>query len=96
MPAPVTFKHILCNWLAKACRDRIDAGTASAEQEKVHVGSDTKLTYKVVDGTEYIETVMPYSVDEFKKITKKALPALHQGTPEGFMVGMYINGNKNS
>ena len=63
---------------------------------KVHVGSDTKLTYKVVDGTEYIETVMPYSVDEFKKITKKALPALHQETPEGFMVGMYINGNKNS
>ncbi len=84
MPAPVTFKHILCNWLAKACRDRIDAGTASAEQEKVHVGSDTKLTYKVVDGTEYIETVMPYSVDEFKKNYKKSPACIASGNPRGF------------
>ncbi len=63
---------------------------------KVHVGPDTKLNYKVVDGTEYIETVMPYSVDEFKKITKKDLPPLHQETAEGNMIGMYINGNSNS
>lgn len=62
---------------------------------KVHVGPDTQLNYKVVDGTEYIETVMPYSVNEFKKITKKGLPPLHQETPEGNMVGMYINGNRN-
>ena len=59
---------------------------------KVHVGPDTKLTYKVVDGTEYVETVMPYSVDEFKEITKKGLPPLHGETPEGCMIGMYING----
>jgi len=59
---------------------------------KVHVGPDTKLTYKVFDGTEYIQTVMPYSVDEFKEITKKDLPPFHQETPEGFMVGTYING----
>lgn len=63
---------------------------------KVHVGPDTKLNYKVIDGTEYIETVMPYSVDEFKKITKKGLPPLHQETSEGNMIGMYINGNSNS
>jgi lysine 2,3-aminomutase len=63
---------------------------------KVHVGPDTKLNYKIVDGTEYIETEMPYSVNEFKKITKKGLPALHQESPEGNMVAMYINGNKNS
>lgn len=63
---------------------------------KVHVGPDTKLTYKVVDGTEYIETVMPYSVKEFKEITKKGLPPLHQETPDGFMVGMYVNGNRDA
>jgi KamA family protein len=63
---------------------------------KVHVGADTKLAYKVVDGTEYIETTMPYSVDEFKKITKKNLPPLHKETTDGFMVGMYINGKINS
>jgi hypothetical protein len=47
-----------------------------------------------MDGTEYIETVMLYSVDEFKEITKKDLPPLHQETPEGFMVGTYINGKQ--
>lgn len=63
---------------------------------KVHVGVDTKLNYKVVDGTEYIETTMPYSVDEFKEITKKNLPPLHKENEDGLMVGMYINGKKNS
>jgi lysine 2,3-aminomutase len=60
---------------------------------KVHVGPDSKLDYKQVDSIRYIETVMPYKVEEFEKITKKKLPHLHEETKEGLIKGMYIDGN---
>ena len=60
---------------------------------KTHVGADSKLVYKEIDGIRYIETIMPYQADEFTKITKKSLPSLHQATPEGLLKGLYLDGN---
>jgi len=59
---------------------------------KSHLGADSKLVYKEIDGIRYIETIMPYQVDEYTKITKKQLPALHEATPEGLLKGLYIDG----
>jgi KamA family protein len=60
---------------------------------KIHVGVDTKLVYKEIDGIKYIETEMPYKVADFKRITKKELPPLHEATPEGLIKSMYIDGS---
>jgi lysine 2,3-aminomutase len=62
---------------------------------KVHVGIDTKLEYKEIDGIRYIEKVLPYHADEFASIARKKLPHLHEATPEGLIKGMYIDGNDN-
>jgi len=62
---------------------------------KIHVGPDTKLNYKTLDGVRYIETVMTYKAEDFKKITNKNLPPLHEVTPEGLIKSMYIDGNDN-
>lgn len=60
---------------------------------KIHVGVDTKLTYKTIDGIRYIETIMPYRAEEFRSITKNPLPPLHEETPDGFIKSLYIDGN---
>ncbi len=60
---------------------------------KTHLGADSKLVYQEIDGTRYIETIMPYQADEFMKITKKKLPSLHEATAEGLLKGLYFDGN---
>ena len=59
---------------------------------KVHVGPDTKFEYIIEENTRYIKIKTLYKADEFKKIAKKDLPPMHQVTNDGFIQGLYIDG----
>ena len=59
---------------------------------KVHVGPDSTFKYIKKDGRRYIQTKMLYRAEEFKKITKKSLPSGHEETVDGFIQGLYLDG----
>jgi len=60
---------------------------------KVHVGPDTTFNYIIDENTRYIKVKTLYKADEFKEIAKKDLPPMHDITPDGFIQGLYIDGN---
>ena len=59
---------------------------------KVHVGPDTKFEYIIDENTRYIKVKTLYKAEEFKKITKKDLPPMHEVTEDGYIQGLYIDG----
>jgi lysine 2,3-aminomutase len=59
---------------------------------KVHLGPDSPLHYVERNGSRYIEAEMPYLAEEFRRITKKNLPPMHEKTARGFIRGMYLDG----
>jgi lysine 2,3-aminomutase len=60
---------------------------------KVHVGPDSKFEYIFKDDVRYIKVKTLYKASEFKEITKKHLPPLHNETKDGYIEGLYIDGN---
>lgn len=60
---------------------------------KVHVGPDTKLEYLSANGTRYINVKTLYKAAEFQEIAKKELPPMHEITNDGYIQGLYIDGN---
>ena len=59
---------------------------------KVHLGPDSPLVYVEHKGSRYIKAEMPYRAEEFRRITKKDLPPMHEETEDGFIQGMYLDG----
>jgi lysine 2,3-aminomutase len=59
---------------------------------KVHLGPDSPLDYVDLNGVRFIKTKMPYRAEEFRRITHKELPAMHEETEDGFIQGMYLDG----
>lgn len=62
---------------------------------KVHVGPDSTFLYEQKGNLSLIKVKMPYRAEEFRKIAKKELPAMHWATEDGFIEGYYIDGNDN-
>jgi len=63
---------------------------------KAHVGVESNLIYKEIDGIRYIETILPYKAEEFFEITKHdKLPYLHEITEDGLIKSYYIDGDDN-
>lgn len=60
---------------------------------KVHVGPDTKFEYIIDENTRYIKVKTLYKAEEFKQIAKKDLPPMHEVTEDGYIQGLYIDGN---
>ncbi len=63
---------------------------------KVHVGPDTKFEYVTDEHIRYIKVKTLYKADEFRKIAKKELPPRHEVTEDGYIQGLYIDGNDNN
>lgn len=59
---------------------------------KVHLGPDSPLEYVEHDGSRYITVKMPYTAEEFRRLTHKDLPPMHRETEDGFIQGMYLDG----
>jgi lysine 2,3-aminomutase len=59
---------------------------------KIHVGPDSKFDYIVKENKKYINIVSLYKASEFKEITKKPLPINHTETKEGYIQGLYWDG----
>ncbi len=59
---------------------------------KVHIGPDTKLHF-LTENNKYISVKTLYKAEDFKKITKKDLPPFHEETEDGFIKGLYLDGN---
>ncbi len=59
---------------------------------KIHVGPDSQFNYSQSDGRKLIKTKMLYRADEFRQITRKDLPPMHEETEDSFIQGMYIDG----
>lgn len=59
---------------------------------KVHVGADTSFEYIQEKNTRYIKVKTLYQANEFKQITKKNLPPMHEVTSDGYIQGLYIDG----
>ncbi len=60
---------------------------------KVHVGPDTKFKYIPQNGTRLIRVKMLYKGEEFKRIARKELPPMHTITEDGYIQGIYLDGN---
>jgi lysine 2,3-aminomutase len=60
---------------------------------KVHVGPDSCFEYVHTKDSRYIKTKMLYKAEEFRKITRKDLPPLHNETDDGFIEGLYLDGS---
>ena len=59
---------------------------------KVHVGPDSEFEYISQNGSRFIKIKMLYRADEFRRITRKELPPLHNETEDGFIEGLYLDG----
>jgi KamA family protein len=59
---------------------------------KIHVGPDSKFDYLIKGNKRYINIVSPYKADEFKEITQKHLPLNHTETKDGYIQGLYWDG----
>jgi len=62
---------------------------------KVHVGVDSVFEYENKDNLRLIKVKTLYKAEEFKRITKKELPANHWETEDGHIEGYYIDGQDN-
>jgi hypothetical protein len=57
------------------------------------LGPDSPLDYVEQFGSRYIRAKMPYRAEEFRRITHKDLPPIHEETEDGFIQGMYMDGS---
>lgn len=60
---------------------------------KVHIGPDSKFEYIFKNDVRYIKYKTLYKACDFKEITKKALPSMHNETKDGYIEGLYIDGD---
>ena len=61
---------------------------------KVRLFPGMKLKYKVIDKKRYVEITTPYLAKDFREITKKDLPYLHEETKNGYIKGYYLDGDR--
>lgn len=60
---------------------------------KVHLGPDSELDYTLLNDIKHLNVKLLYKAEEFKRISKKDLPPLHSATSDGFIKGVYMDGN---